>query len=55
MKVPSIFIKGVSNFVDGEKSIHEEFKENLQATVVEIRDVVSRVVEFINGKCLSEL
>ncbi|KAI3738636.1 hypothetical protein L2E82_28682 [Cichorium intybus] len=55
MKVPAIFIKGVSNFVDGEKSITEEFKENLQVTVVAIRDVVVHVVEFVNGKCLSEL
>ncbi|GJS97385.1 nucleoside phosphorylase [Tanacetum coccineum] len=55
MRVPAIFIKAVSNFVDGEKSIPEEFAENLQATVVALRDVVAQVVEFINGKSLYEL
>ncbi|PWA84993.1 phosphoglycerate/bisphosphoglycerate mutase family protein [Artemisia annua] len=55
MRVPAIFIKAVSNFVDGEKSIPEEFAENLQATVVALGEVVANVVEFINGKCLSEL
>ncbi|PWA63615.1 nucleoside phosphorylase [Artemisia annua] len=55
MRVPAIFIKTVSNFVDGEKSIPEEFAENLQATVVALGEVVANVVEFINGKCLSEL
>ncbi|GJV04375.1 nucleoside phosphorylase [Tanacetum coccineum] len=55
MRVPAIFIKAVSNFVDGEKSIPEEFAENLQATVVALRDVVVQVVEFINGKSVSEL
>ncbi|KAI3743262.1 hypothetical protein L1987_60968 [Smallanthus sonchifolius] len=55
MRVPAIFIKAVSNFVDGEKSIHEEFEQNLHATVVVLQKVVAQVVEFINGKCLSEL
>lgn len=55
MRVPAIFIKAVSNFVDGENSISEEFEENLQATVMVLREVVGQVVEFINGKCLSEL
>ncbi|PWA79906.1 nucleoside phosphorylase [Artemisia annua] len=55
MRVPAIFIKAVSNFVDGEKSIPEEFSENLQATVVALGEVVANVIEFINGKCLSEL
>ncbi|KAJ0816438.1 putative methylthioadenosine nucleosidase [Helianthus annuus] len=55
MRVPAIFIKAVSNFVDGEKSIHEEFEQNLQATVVTLQKVVAQVIEFINGKCLSEL
>ncbi|PWA65715.1 nucleoside phosphorylase [Artemisia annua] len=55
MRVPAIFIKAVSNFVDGGKSIPEEFAENLQATVVALGEVVANVVEFIDGKCLSEL
>ncbi|GKF43970.1 nucleoside phosphorylase, partial [Tanacetum coccineum] len=55
MRVPAIFIKAVSNFVNDEKSIAEEFAENLQATVLALRDVVAQVVEFINGKSLSEL
>ncbi|KAJ9558874.1 hypothetical protein OSB04_013488 [Centaurea solstitialis] len=55
MEVPAIFIKAVSNFVDGEKSIPEEFEQNLQATVVALREAVVQVIEFINGKCLSEL
>ncbi|KAI3676991.1 hypothetical protein L1987_86608 [Smallanthus sonchifolius] len=48
MRVPAIFLKAVSNFVDGETSIHEEFEQNLQATVVVLQKVVAQVVEFIN-------
>ncbi|GJR97223.1 nucleoside phosphorylase [Tanacetum coccineum] len=42
MRVPAISIKAVSNFVDGEKSIPEEFAENLEATAVALRDVVAQ-------------
>ncbi|XP_071690408.1 5'-methylthioadenosine/S-adenosylhomocysteine nucleosidase-like [Rutidosis leptorrhynchoides] len=55
MRVPAIFIKVVSNYVDGEKSIPEEFAENVQATVMVLGEVVGQAVEFINGKCLFEL
>lgn len=55
LKVPAIFLKAVTNILDGDSSIVEEFQLNLQATVLALRDAVIQVLDFINGKCLSEL
>lgn len=55
LKVPAIFIKAVTDIVDGEKPPAEEFLQNLAAVTAALDQAVTQVVDFINGKCLSEL
>lgn len=53
--VPVIFIKAVTDIVDGEKPTAEEFMQNLAAVTAALNQSVTKVVDFINGKCISEL
>lgn len=55
LKVPVIFIKAVTDIVDGEKPTAEEFLQNLAAVTAALDQSVTKVVDFINGKCISEL
>ncbi|XP_050235104.1 5'-methylthioadenosine nucleosidase-like isoform X2 [Mercurialis annua] len=55
LKVPAIFVKAVTDIVDGDKPTSEEFLQNLAAVTAALDQSVTQVVEFINGKCLSEL
>lgn len=55
LKVPAIFIKAVTDIVDGEKPTAEEFLQNLAAVTAALEQRVTQVVDFISGKCLSEL
>ncbi|XP_027942633.1 5'-methylthioadenosine/S-adenosylhomocysteine nucleosidase 1-like isoform X2 [Vigna unguiculata] len=55
LKVPAIFVKAVTNIVDGDKPIVEEFLENLAAVADVLDPAVEQVVNFINGKSVSEL
>ncbi|XP_059647523.1 5'-methylthioadenosine/S-adenosylhomocysteine nucleosidase-like [Cornus florida] len=55
LKVPAIFIKAVTDIVDGEKPTTEEFLQNLAAVTNALDVTVTQVVDYINGKCLSEL
>ncbi|KAG5526757.1 hypothetical protein RHGRI_032873 [Rhododendron griersonianum] len=55
LKVPAIFVKAVTDIVDGDKPTAEEFLRNLAAVTVALDQAVTEVVDFINGKCLSEL
>ena len=50
LNVPAIFLKVVSNAVDGGKPSVEEFHQNLFP-----RSTVAQVIDFPSGKCLSEL
>ncbi|KAJ0077200.1 hypothetical protein Patl1_36594 [Pistacia atlantica] len=54
-KVPAIFVKAVTDIVDGEKPTAEEFMQNLAAVTAALDTAVTQVVDFINGKRLSEL
>ncbi|KAJ6707974.1 5'-METHYLTHIOADENOSINE/S-ADENOSYLHOMOCYSTEINE NUCLEOSIDASE 1 [Salix viminalis] len=54
-KVPAIFIKAVTDIVDGDKPTAEEFLQNLAAVTAALDLAVAQVVDFISGKCLSEL
>ncbi|EXB36844.1 5'-methylthioadenosine/S-adenosylhomocysteine nucleosidase 2 [Morus notabilis] len=54
-KVPTIFVKAVTDIVDGEKPTAEEFLQNLAAVTAALDQTVEQVVDFINGKSLSEL
>lgn len=55
LKVPAIFVKAVTDIVDGEKPTAEEFLHNLAAVTAALEQAVIQVIDFINGKCLSEL
>ncbi|OIV97535.1 hypothetical protein TanjilG_12292 [Lupinus angustifolius] len=55
LKVPAIFIKAVTDIIDGDKPTAEEFLQNLAAVTASLDLAVEKVVNFINGKCLSEL
>ncbi|KAL0365598.1 UNVERIFIED_CONTAM: COBRA-like protein 1 [Sesamum angustifolium] len=55
LKVPVIFIKAVTDIVDGNKPTSEEFLQNLAAVVAALDKAATKVVDFINGKTFSEL
>lgn len=55
LKVPTIFVKAVTDLVDGDKPTAEEFIQNLVAVTAALEQSVSQVIDFINGKRLSEL
>ncbi|XP_077221152.1 5'-methylthioadenosine/S-adenosylhomocysteine nucleosidase-like isoform X2 [Tasmannia lanceolata] len=55
LSVPPIFVKAVTDIVDGGKPTAEEFLQNLVAVTAKLDHAVTQVVDFMNGKCLSEL
>ncbi|TKY75466.1 5'-methylthioadenosine/S-adenosylhomocysteine nucleosidase 1 [Spatholobus suberectus] len=55
LKVPAIFVKAVTNIIDGDKPIVEEFLQNLAAVTAALDLAVEQVINFINGKYISEL
>jgi len=54
-KVPTILIKGVTDIVDGNRPTSEEFLENLAAVTAKLDESLTKVIDFISGKCLSDL
>lgn len=55
MMVPTIFIKAVTDLVDGEKPTAEEFLQNLATVTASLARSITQVIDFISGKSLSEL
>lgn len=55
LKVPAIFLKAVTDIVDGDKPTAEEFIQNLETVATALKQAASRVVDFINGKNFTEL
>ncbi|KAK4752077.1 hypothetical protein SAY87_020875 [Trapa incisa] len=55
LKVPTIFIKAVTDIVDGGKPTAEEFLQNLATVTAALGQSITQVIDFINGKSLSEL
>ena len=55
LKVPAIFVKAVTDIVDGEKPAAEEFLQNLAAVTAALDEAVTQIVDFIGGKRLSQL
>lgn len=55
LKVPVIFLKAVTDIVDGEKPTAEEFLQNLASVTAALDQAVTQVVDFISGKCISDL
>ncbi|KAL1801781.1 hypothetical protein ACET3Z_030428 [Daucus carota] len=55
LKIPAIFMKAVTDIVDGEKPTSEEYLENLSAVTAGLGEAVSQVVYYLDGKCIAEL
>ncbi|KAH1244039.1 COBRA-like protein 2 [Glycine max] len=55
LKVPAMFVKAVTDIIDGDKPTAEEFLQNLAAVTAALDLAVEQVINFINGKCVSEL
>ncbi|KAI3861445.1 hypothetical protein MKW98_000397, partial [Papaver atlanticum] len=55
LSVPAIFIKAVTDIIDGDKPTAEEFRQNLAAVTVALDGAVTQVIDFISGKSMSEL
>ncbi|XP_072993696.1 5'-methylthioadenosine/S-adenosylhomocysteine nucleosidase-like [Typha latifolia] len=55
LSMPAIFIKAVTDIVDGEKPTTEEFLQNLVMVTAALDQAVTQVIDFITGKCLSSL
>lgn len=55
LSVPAIFVKAVTDIVDGDKPTAEEFLQNLVAVSAALDQAVTQVVDSISGKCISEL
>ncbi|KAK3421043.1 hypothetical protein EUGRSUZ_G01750 [Eucalyptus grandis] len=55
LNVPTIFLKVVSNAIDGGEPSVEEFHQNLAVAMSALDQTVAEVLDFISGKCLSEL
>ncbi|XP_073279075.1 5'-methylthioadenosine nucleosidase-like isoform X2 [Primulina huaijiensis] len=55
LKVPVIFLKAVTDIIDGDKPTAEEFLQNLAAVTLALDQTVTQVVDFINGKSFSEI
>ncbi|XP_039124604.1 5'-methylthioadenosine/S-adenosylhomocysteine nucleosidase-like [Dioscorea cayenensis subsp. rotundata] len=53
--VPAIFVKAVTDIIDGEKPTAEEFIQNLVAVTEALDQAVTQVIDFISAKCLSHL
>ncbi|KAM0935677.1 putative methylthioadenosine nucleosidase [Dioscorea sansibarensis] len=53
--VPTIFVKAVTDIVDGEKPTADEFLQNLVTVTAALEQSVTQVIDFINGKCLPDL
>lgn len=51
LKVPSVFLKVVIDIKDGEETTAEESSQSFAA----LERAVTQVIDFINGKCLSDL
>ena len=45
----------MTDIVDGEKPTAEEFLQNLVAVTAALDKAVTEVVDFISGKCISDL
>eukprot|EP00252_Welwitschia_mirabilis_P008692 TRINITY_DN20768_c0_g1_i2.p1 TRINITY_DN20768_c0_g1~~TRINITY_DN20768_c0_g1_i2.p1 ORF type:complete len:264 (+),score=53.95 TRINITY_DN20768_c0_g1_i2:171-962(+) len=53
--IPAIFLKAVTDVVDGERPTAEEFLSNLNTVSQAMEEIVTKVIEYINGKTLSSL
>jgi 5'-methylthioadenosine nucleosidase len=55
LSVSAIFVKAVTDIVDGDKPTAEEFLQNLVIVTTALDRAVTQVVDFISGKYISDL
>ncbi|XP_047330478.1 5'-methylthioadenosine nucleosidase-like [Impatiens glandulifera] len=55
LKVPAIFVKAVTDIVDGNKPTPEEFLQNLATVTAALDKAVTEIVDFISGKSILAL
>lgn len=55
LKIPVVFLKAVTDLVDGDKPTAEEFLQNLTVVTAALEETATKVINFINGKNLSDL
>lgn len=55
LKVPVIFLKAVTDLIDGDKPTAEEFLQNLAVVTSALEETATKVINFIHGKTLSDL
>jgi 5'-methylthioadenosine nucleosidase len=55
LSVPAIFLKAVTDIVDGEKPTAEEFLQNLVIVSAALDRAMTQVIDFISGKYISDL
>ena len=53
--VPFFALKVVTDIVDGDRTTQEEFFENLAAASASLQDKIPKVIEFVEGRKISEL
>jgi 5'-methylthioadenosine nucleosidase len=54
-QTPLIVLKVVTDIVDGNRPTQDEFFENLATAASSLQEIVPLLVEFVEGKKLSEL
>jgi len=55
LKIPVVFLKAVTDLVDGDKPTAEEFLQNLTVVTAALEETATKVINFINGRNLSDL
>ncbi|CAM8975341.1 unnamed protein product [Rhodiola kirilowii] len=55
LKVLVLYLKTVTDIADGDSPTLEEFHGNLASVTTALKKTVTRVINFINRKCLSDL
>jgi len=55
LKIPVVFLKAVTDLVDGDKPTAEEFLQNLTVVTAALEGTATKVINFINGRNLSDL
>ncbi|WZZ77034.1 hypothetical protein YC2023_088404 [Brassica napus] len=50
LKVPVMFLKAVTDLIDGDKPTAQEFLQNLSLVTSALEETATKVTNFINGK-----
>ncbi len=53
--IPVIAVKTITDIVDGPVATQEEFLQNLAAAAAALKDVVPKVIDFIDGRDVNDL